>query len=62
MTMKEEFMKIQSQDEYLEKRKKFRGLDFSDEEVREHFCKLMYIPKNEMAVSSEGLQIAILKE
>lgn len=40
MSLKDEFLKINTRLEFREKRKKFWDLDFQDEEVQQHFREL----------------------
>lgn len=43
MSLKEEFLKIKTYEEYDKKRERFRKLDFQDEEICQHFYELFPI-------------------
>lgn len=43
MNLKEEFLNIRKYEEYREKEKMFKELDFSDPEVSDHYSELLLL-------------------
>lgn len=53
MSLKDDFLKIKTYEEYDVQREKFRELDFKDKEIKEHFCSLF--PKLDNSAWENGI-------
>lgn len=60
MKLKEEFLKVETYEEYDAQREKYRSLDFNDKEVKGHFLSLF--PKLEKSGCEDGIIVEAYKE
>lgn len=58
MSLKDDFLKINTYEEYDKERNKFKSLNYQDDEIREHFVSLFPILNNDF---EEGVMTELYK-